>query len=82
MPVMAKRDGPRRLIGPHGIKSQNHLVSALRPLAMLNHVPFADEYCAENRAAVRSQIEGKDTLRRIRRRRTAFVGTWHLLLRT
>lgn len=82
MSMMAKRDRPRRLIGSHGVKRQNHLVSALRPFAMLNHVAFADEYCAENRAAIRSQIEGKDTLRRIRRRRTALVGTWHLLLRT
>jgi hypothetical protein len=81
LPVMAKRYGPGRLIVPHGVKGKHHLAAVLRPTAMLAGVVFADIQGGKNRAAVGSEIEGKNTLRRIGCRRMTLVDPWHLPLR-
>jgi hypothetical protein len=81
VPVMAKRYGPGGLIVPHRVKGKHNLAAALRPMTLLARVVFADVQRGKNRAAVGSEIECKDTLRRIGRRRVTLVNPWHLPLR-
>jgi hypothetical protein len=82
LPVMAKRYGPGRLIVAHWVKGKNNLGAVLRPMALLARVAFADVQGGKNRAAVGSEIEGKNTLRRISRRRVPLVNPRHLPLRS
>ncbi len=73
--VMTKGYGVGRPVGSHRVKGKQDLAAALRPAAMLRRVVLADVQGSENRRAIRSQIEGKDASRRIRRRRMALIGT-------
>jgi hypothetical protein len=73
VPAEAKSDGPGRLIVTHRVKRQHHLAAILRPMALLVRVVFADVEGCKNRTAVGSKIEGKNSLRRIRRRRVTLV---------
>jgi len=73
LPVMAKRYGPGRLIVAHRVKVKHNLAAVLRPMAVLARVVLADVQGSKNRAAVGSKIEGKNTLRRIGRRRVTLV---------
>ena len=82
VPVMAKSDGPGRLIVAHRVKRKHNLAAVLRPMALLARVAFADVQGGKNCAAVGSEIEGKNTLRRISRRRVPLVNPRHLPLRS
>ena len=75
MAAMAKGYGVGRSIGSHRVKGKQDLAPVLRPAAMLGRVVFADIQGSENRRAIRSQIEGENTSRRIRRRRVALIST-------
>jgi hypothetical protein len=70
---MAERYGPGRFIVTHWVKGQHNLGAVLRPMALLARVVFADVERGKNRAAVRSEIEGKNTPCRIGRRRVPLV---------
>ena len=75
MAAMAKGYGVGRPVGSDRVKGELDLAAVLRPAAMLHGVVLADVQGSENRRAIRSQIEGEDTSRRIRRRRMALIGT-------
>ena len=81
MAAMAKGYGVGRPVGSHRVKGKQDLAAVLRPAAMLDCVVFADVQGSENRRAVRSQIEGEDASRRIRRRRMALISTRGISLR-
>jgi len=81
VPVMAKSYRSGRLIVAHRVKGKHHLAAVLRPMALLARVVFADVEGGKNRPPVRSEIEGKNTLRRVGRRRVTLVDPCHLLLR-
>jgi hypothetical protein len=81
VPVMAKSYRSGRLIVAHRVKGKHHLAAVLRPMALLARVVFADVQGRKNRPPVRSKIEGKNTLRRIGRRRVTLVNARNLLLR-
>jgi hypothetical protein len=80
--MMAKRYGPRRLIVAHRVKAEHNLAAVLRPMALLVRVVFADVQGGKNRAAIRSEVQGKNTLRRIGRWRVPLVDPCHLQLRS
>jgi hypothetical protein len=71
--MVAKRYGPGRLIVTHWFKGQHNLGAVLRPMALLVGVILADVQRGKNRAAVGSEIEGKNTPCRISRRRVPLV---------
>jgi hypothetical protein len=81
VPVMAKSDGPGRLIVAHRVKRKHNLAAVLRPMALLARAVFADVQGRKNRPPVRSKIKGKNTLRRIGLRCVTLVDPWNLLLR-
>jgi hypothetical protein len=81
VPVMAKSDRPGRPIVADGVKGKHHLAAVLRPMALLARIVFADVQGRKNRPPVRSKIKGKNTLRRVGRRRVPLVDPCHLLLR-
>ena len=60
---------------PHGVERKYDLAAVLHPAAMLGHAVFADVKGVKNGRTVRSQVEGEDPLRRIRRRRVALIST-------
>jgi hypothetical protein len=80
--MMAKRYGPRRLIVAHRVKGEHNLAAVLRPMTLLVRVVFANVQGGKNRAAIGSEVQGKNTLRRIRRRRVTLVNPCHLPLRS
>jgi hypothetical protein len=80
LPVVAKRYGPGRLIVTHWVKGKHNLSAVLRPMALLIRVVFANVQGGKNRAAVRSEIEGENTLCRIGCRRVTLVNPRHLPL--
>lgn len=71
--AMTKRNGPGRSIRPHRVKGKNDLPATLCPAATEGGVVFADVLGGEHGAAIRSEVEGKDPFRRIRRRCVALV---------
>ena len=75
MATMAKGYGVGWPVGSHRVKGKQDLATVLRPAAMLRGVVFADVQSSENRRTIRSQIEGENTSRRIRRRRMALIST-------
>jgi len=72
---MAKGDRAGRLVGTHGVKRKHDLAASLHPAAMLGHAVFAKVKRVENGCAIRSQVEGEDPFRRIRRRRVTLIST-------
>jgi hypothetical protein len=82
VPVMAKGYGPGRLIVTHRVKSKHNLAAVLRPTALLARVVFANVQGGKHRTPVGGEIEGKNTPRRIGRRRMTLVDPWHLPLRS
>jgi hypothetical protein len=70
---MAKGYGPGRLIVTYSVKRQHNLATILRPMALLVRVVFPDVQGGKNRASVGSEIECKNALRRIGRRRVGLV---------
>ena len=72
--ALTKGDGVgRRPVCAHRIKSKNNLTAVLRPMAMLDRVVFTNEQRGEDRGAIRSQVESKDTFRRVGRGRMPLV---------
>jgi hypothetical protein len=78
---MAKRNGPGRLIVTDRVKGKHHLAAVLRPMALLARIVLTDVEGGQNRAAVRSEIECKNTPCRIGRWRVTLVYPWHLTFR-
>jgi hypothetical protein len=72
---MAKGDRAGRLVRTHGVKRKHDLAASLHPAAMLGHAVFAKVKRVENGCAIRSQVEGEDPFRRIRRRRVPLIST-------
>jgi hypothetical protein len=72
---MAKGDRAGRLVRTHGVKRKHDLAASLHPAAMLGHAVFAKVKRVENGCAIRSQVEGEDPFRRIRRRRVTLIST-------
>jgi len=77
---MAKGDWAGRLVRPHGVKRKHDLAAGLHPAAMLGHAVLANVKRVENGCAIRSQVEGEDPFRRIRRRRVALISTGKISL--
>jgi len=73
--TMAKGDRAGRLVRPHGVKRKHDLAAAPHPAAMLGHAVLANIKSVENGCAIRSQAEGENPFRRIRRRRVALIST-------
>ena len=63
------------LVRPHWVKRKHDLAALLHPAAMLSHAVLANVKRVENGCAIRSQIEGEDPFRRIRRGRVALIST-------
>jgi hypothetical protein len=80
--MMAKRYGPGRLIVAHRVKGEHHLAAVLRPTALLIRVVFANVQGGKNRTTIGSEVQGKNTLRRIGRRRVTLVDPCRLPLRS
>jgi hypothetical protein len=72
---MAKGNRAGWLVRPHGIKRKHDLAATPHPTAMLGHAVLADVKSVESGGAIRSQAEGENPFRRIRRRRVALIST-------
>jgi hypothetical protein len=77
---MAKGDRAGRLVRAHGVKRKHDLAASLHPAAMLGHAVLAKVKRVENGCAIRSQVEGEDPFRRIRRRRVTLISTGKISL--
>jgi hypothetical protein len=73
--AMAKGYWAWWLVRSHGVKGKHDLATVLHPAAMLGHLVFANVKGVENGCAIRSEVEGENPFRGIRRRRVALIST-------
>ena len=78
--AMAKGYRAGRPVWTHGIKCENYFAATLGPTAMLRRVVLTYVQGGEHCRAIRSQVEGKDTSRRIGGRRMSLISTGEISL--